>query len=100
MGANYREFILWPLERIVNVWFCPYNVPVGRLVFPDCNAALTSSSPIWREASRLGSSWARSAYFWEPYTCTWATPFTIETFWAMVVSAASSTSDSFIVGEL
>ena len=70
------------------------------MVFPDCSAAVTSSIPIWREASALGSSCARMAYFCAPYTCTCATPGTIEMFWAMVVSAASSTSDRRIVGEL
>src|SRR5208282_6718187 len=61
----------------------------------DCSAVVTSSIPIWREAIALGSSCARMAYFCDPYTCTCATPLTMETFCAMVVSAASSTSDSF-----
>ena len=55
------------------------------------------------DASRgqgLGSTWTRTAYFWEPKTWTWATPLTMEMRWAIRVSAYSSTSDRGRVGEL
>ncbi len=31
-----------------------------------------------------GSSWIRTAYFWEPRSCTSATPLTMEMRWLMV----------------
>ena len=45
-------------------------------------------SPLHRSRSRgwpgrWGSSWARTAYFWEPNTCTWATPLIMEMRWAI-----------------
>ena len=73
---------------------------MGRFTFPCCTAFDTSSMPIPRLARAAGSSWTRTAYFWEPKTWTWATPLTIEMRWAMSVSAYSSTVDSFMVGEL
>ena len=57
-------------------------------------ARVTSSSPIFRAASACGSSWIRTAYFCEPYTCTCATPSTVESRWAMVVWPYSSSADS------
>ena len=36
----------------------------------------------------------RTAYFWEPYTCTWATPSIEESRWASVFSAYSSSFES------
>jgi hypothetical protein len=63
-------------------------------------ALATSSIPIWYEASFWGSTWARTAYFCAPNTCTWATPLTMEMRWATVVSANSSTSESRMVAEL
>ncbi len=47
-------------------------------------------TPIPRAASFCGSSCTRTAYFCEPYTATWATPLTMESCWAIVVSAYSS----------
>ena len=72
---------------------------MGRLTFPFCTAACTSSMPIPRLARRAGSSCTRTAYFWEPSTCTCATPLTIDTRWAMSVSAYSSTAERGRVGE-
>ncbi len=48
----------------------------------------------------MGSSWARTAYFWEPYTLTWATPLMVEMRRAIRVWAYSSTAESGSVGEL
>src|SRR3989338_10510414 len=56
--------------------------------------------PIWRAASREGSSWMRTAYFCEPKTSTWATPLTIEMRWARTLWAYSSTVERGSVGEL
>ena len=57
----------------------PYSVPVGTLRVAALHArCVTSSMPIWRVASALGSSCTRTAYFCAPKTCTCATPFTIE----------------------
>src|SRR5512138_2056066 len=82
---------------MVKVLFCPHSVPVGRLVLPELSAAFTSSMPICLAASAVGSTWTRTAYFCEPNTDTCATPGTMETRCAMVVS---STWESFSVGEL
>jgi hypothetical protein len=41
-------------------------MPDGRLTFPASIAEATSSMPIWRLDSALGSSWMRTAYFCEP----------------------------------
>ena len=56
--------------------------------------------PSWRAASAWGSSWIRTAYFCAPYTETWATPVTVESRWAIVVSPYSSRVDSGSVGEV
>src|ERR1700686_203026 len=85
---------------MVKVLPLAHSVPVGTLVLPWFSELLTSSIPIWRVAIPLGSTCTRTAYFCAPYTCTCATPFTMEPRCAIVVSAASSTCDSFRVGEL
>ena len=90
----------WPLASTVSAWGRPQSVPVGRFTLPCCTAAETSSTPISREARREGSSCTRTAYFWEPNTWTWATPLTMETRWAIRVSAYSSTWERGRVGEL
>ena len=63
-------------------------------------ALATSSRPRPRVARARGSTWARTAYFCEPYTCTWATPATMEMRWASMVSAYSFTCDRGRVGEV
>jgi hypothetical protein len=50
-------------------------------------ACSTSVSAMPRVASALGSSWMRTAYFCEPYTCTCATPLTVEIRCARLFSA-------------
>jgi len=47
--------------------------------------------PMPRVVSARGSSWTRTAYFWEPNTCTCATPVIVEMRWARFVCAYSST---------
>ncbi len=48
----------------------------------------------------LGSTWTRTAYFCEPYTSTWATPLTVDSRWAIRVSAYSDTVDLRKVSEV
>ena len=72
----------------------PQSVPVGRLTLPFWTAVETSSIPMFRAASCWGSSWIRTAYFCEPYTCTCATPSMVESRWARNVSAYSSSCGS------
>src|SRR2546422_6435300 len=69
-------------------------MPVGRFTLPAAMPPATSSIPMPRVASALGSSWMRTAYLAAPYTCTCATPLTVERRWAMKVSAYSSSADS------
>src|SRR6185503_14827767 len=90
----------WPLARMVDALFGPHRVPVGILTFCSPIADATSSMPIPRLASDVGSSCTRTAYFWAPYTCTCAIPGTIEMRWARYVSPYSSRSDSGIVFEV
>ena len=71
--------------------------PVGVLTFHARSAVSTSLMPICRAASACGSSWAWTAYFWLPSTCTCATPLTIEMRCAMRVSAYSSSVHGGIV---
>jgi hypothetical protein len=59
------------------------------LTLPFSTARETSSIPMLRAASCCGSSWIRTAYFIEPYTCTCATPSMVESRWARKVSAYS-----------
>jgi len=54
---------------------------VGRLTLALLTASATWLMPMPREASSLGSSWMRTAYFCAPNTCTWATPLTMEMRW-------------------
>ncbi len=75
---------------IVRVWLGPYSTPVGRSTFSDRTAAATRLMLSPRVASWSGSSWMRTAYLPEPNTETCATPSTIESRWAMVVSPYSS----------
>jgi len=53
-----------------------------------------------RAASARGSTWMRTAYFCEPNTCTWATPFTVEMRCAMSVVAYSSSCERGSVAEV
>ena len=78
----------------------PHSVPVGRLTLFFSSAACTSLRPIPRDASRLGSSCARTAYFCAPMTLTCATPVIMEMRCEIIVSAYSSTTESGSVGEL
>ncbi len=52
-----------------------------------------------RVASAFGSSWIRTAYCCEPYTCTCATPLMVEICCASRFSAYSATVDSGSVDE-
>jgi len=70
------------------------------LTFPAFTASATWSIPIFRAASCRGSSWIRTAYFWEPNTCTWATPGTVEMRCDRNVSPYSSSTDSGSVCEV
>ncbi len=72
----------------------PHNTPVGRFTFWRVIAVATSSSAMPRDASWPGSSWMRTAYFCAPYTRTCATPPTIESRCASVVSPYSSSVES------
>ena len=74
--------------------------PVGVLTFQARSAASTSLMPICLAASAWGSSWAWTANFWLPSTCTCATPLTIEMRWAMRVSAYSSSVHGGTVAEV
>ncbi len=69
-------------------------------MFQSLMAVPTSSRPIWCAASLLGSTCTRTAYLADPNTCTCATPETIETRCATIVSAYSSRSESRIVDEV
>src|SRR6185312_10220672 len=60
-------------------------------------AVATSSIPMPRLASDVGSSWTRTAYFCAPYTTTCAIPGVIEICCAITVSPYSSSCDSGIV---
>jgi len=62
-------------------------------------ASATSLMPMFRLVSRSGSSRTRTAYFWEPYTCTWATPLTMEIRSPRVVAAYSLRVDSGSVSD-
>ncbi len=75
-------------------------MPVGTFTLPFCTAVATSSIPMLRAESCCGSSWMRTAYFCEPYTCTCATPSTVDSRWARNVSAYSSSCDNGIVFDL
>jgi hypothetical protein len=66
---------------------------------PRWTAVKTSSMPICRYESAVGSSWMRTARFCEPKTSTWETPLTIEIRCARTFSAYSSTSESDRVSE-
>jgi hypothetical protein len=50
-------------------------------------ACSTSVSAMPRVASAFGSSWMRTAYCCEPYTCTCATPLIVEIRCARLFSA-------------
>ena len=75
-------------------------MPVGKLTLPAATPSATSSIPMVRVASALGSSWIRTAYLAAPYTLTCATPETVDRRCAMKVSAYSSSSGSESVFEL
>ena len=77
IGAYACAFISWPLVCTTNV-LSPYIVPVGRLTFAFEMADATSSIPMPCAASFFGSTSTRTAYLEAPYTCTCATPLTIE----------------------
>ena len=83
--------VSWPFAWMVYAFESLYSVPVGRLTLAPRIAAATSSRPMPRLASASGSTRTRTAYFIEPYTCTCATPFTVEMRSDMFVSANSST---------
>jgi hypothetical protein len=56
--------------------------------------------PMPEEARAWGSACTRTAYFWAPLTCTWATPETVEMRCAIRVSPYSSIVDSGRVSEV
>ena len=55
--------------------------------------------PICRDASSRGSRSIRTANFWAPWMFTCATPLTVDSRWAITVSAYSFTCDSGRVSE-
>ncbi len=81
--------VSWPWLSTEYALSVPQSMPVGRFTLPFSTARDTSSIPMLRAASCWGSSWMRTAYFIEPYTCTWATPSTVARRWARKVSAYS-----------
>src|SRR5215831_8960294 len=97
---NSGALWIWPSARTVYARCGPHNVPVGTLGLPASTAAATSSMPMPRDTRACGSTWIRTAYFCDPYTCTCATPSTVEMCWARNVSAYSSSADNDSVGEL
>ena len=58
-----NDILLIPFASTENVWWAPSRFPVGKLTFPCPMASSTSSIPIPREASAVGSTWIRTAYF-------------------------------------
>ena len=91
--------VSWPLAWMV-ARGPALRLPVGRFTFEFWTAVTTSSMPSLRAARDAGSSCRRTAYFWEPFTPTWATPLTVEMRWARSVSAYSSTLERGRVDEL
>ena len=75
--------------------FC--SVPTGVLALADEMAACTSLTPSPRDASASGSSWTRTAYFWLPKICTWATPSIVDRAGANTCWAKASSFDSGVV---
>ncbi len=71
----------------------PQRMPVGKFAFAAWIASLTSPIAIPRDESARGSSWMRTAYFCAPNTETCATPSTMESRWAKVFSAYSSSCE-------
>ena len=93
-GRKACALISWPFACTVYALSVPQRTPVGRFTLLVEMALTTSSMPIFRTASACGSSWMRTAYFCEPYTCTCATPETIEMRCARYVSPYSSSWES------
>jgi len=96
---NAAASVSWPSDSTATARCRPHSVPVGRLTFARWTAPATSSSPRPRAASACGSSCTRTAYFCAPKTCTCATPLTVETRGAIIVSAYSLTVHSGSVGD-
>ena len=97
---NSVAFRSCPEACSVNDWLGPIRTPAGEFEFPWLMAACTSSMPIPRAAMAPGSSCTRTAYLDEPYTCTCATPVTVDTRWARKVSAYSLNSCRLRTSEL
>ena len=89
-----------PVVSTVYVLSCPHRAPVGRLEFAVLRALATSSIPIPRVASAVGSTLTRTAYFWEPKIWTCATPDTCEMRCAIMFSPYSFSSYIASVGEV
>src|SRR6185437_2885338 len=94
IGRNAFASCSCPSACTVYALFAPHSTPVGKFTFALSIALTTSSMPILRIAIACGSSCTRTAYFCEPYTCTCATPDTVDSRWARYVSAYSSSCDS------
>ena len=73
---------------------------MGVTVLAAATAEAISSTPIPRAASASGSSWMRTAYFWLPNTCTWATPSIVERAGAMTCWLKASMSGSGVMSPL
>ena len=78
IDRNSAALFSWPVAWIVYAVVGPHSTPVGWLTLCELTAVATSSIPIFRYASAVGSSWMRTAYLADPNTCTCATPSTIE----------------------
>ena len=64
--SGQGPFDHWLIKIMVNAWRGPSRIPVGRFTFAPRTARSTSSIPIPLFAKAEGSSWMRTAYFWEP----------------------------------
>ena len=69
-----------------------FSEPIGVLALAAVIAACTSSTPMPRAASASGFNCTRTAYFWLPNTCTWATPSMVDSAGEMTCCAKASMS--------
>src|SRR5580704_6390584 len=89
-----------PFASTVNAWRGPHKVPEGRLTLWLVMEFSTSSMPMPRVASLLGSSCTWTANLAVPNTFTCDTPLMLEMAGAISVSAYSSTRRGDMVCEL
>ena len=94
--ANWSASLSWVSAWMVRVWFGFLITPTGVMVLARSTASCSSSMPMSREASALGSTWMRTAYFWLPKMLTWATPDKVDSRGDMTCWAKSSSCDNAI----